>query len=178
MVTIVRQRDKSGPHGPHQLLPLEQTNNFVSWTLVTLPSYHINLKVLFEGGSITRKCGMLILHSMVFSKSQKPRNAGTLWSSFVAVVRNTRLKYIKWIHQVKGCLKTPQFQNSLLCSPFESNFPTWSRKCKCNFLMISWEYYLAMQIFMQFSMLKLLTHLARNLNLGLIYLITTVIQDT
>ena len=38
--------------------------------------------------------------------------------------------------------KTPKFQNSLLCSPFESNFPTWSRKCKCNFLMISWEYYL------------------------------------
>ena len=45
---------------------------------VTLPSYRINLKVLFEGGYFTRKYGMLILHSMVFSKSQKPRNAGTL----------------------------------------------------------------------------------------------------
>ena len=78
-------------------------------------------------------------------------------------------------------MKTPQFQNSLLCSPFESNFPTWSRKCKCNFLMISWEYYLPCNadfhaIFC--GRLKLLTHLARNLNLGLIYLITTVIQDT
>ena len=26
MVTIVRQRDEMGPHGPHQLLTLEQTN--------------------------------------------------------------------------------------------------------------------------------------------------------